>query len=70
MKISWRTIAQMRLLALLGALALSFVACGDDRVAGGTEAESTIALFVQTADGTPASAARVRRPRGRPPGAP
>ena len=50
----------MRLLALLGALALSFVACGDDRVAGGTEAESTIALYVQMADGTPAPMARVR----------
>jgi pectate lyase len=60
MKISWRTIAQMRLLALLGALALSFVACGDDRVAGGTEAESTIALYVQMADGKPAPMARVR----------
>ena len=50
----------MRLLALLGALALSFVACGDDRVAGGTEAESTIALYVQMADGKPAPMARVR----------
>jgi pectate lyase len=60
MKISWRTIAQMRLLALLGALALSFIACGDDRVAGGTEAESTIALYVQMADGKPAPMARVR----------
>ena len=60
MKISWRTIAQMRLLALLGALALNFVACGDDRVAGGTEAESTIALYVQMADGKPAPMARVR----------
>ena len=60
MKISWKTIAQMRLLALLGALALNFVACGDDRVAGGTEAESTIALYVQMADGKPAPMARVR----------
>ena len=50
----------MRLLALLGALALNFVACGDDRVAGGTEAESTIALYVQMADGKPAPMARVR----------
>jgi pectate lyase len=34
--------------------------CSDNKVAGGTEAESTIALFVQMADGTPASMARVR----------
>ena len=37
------------------------VACSNDgKVAGGTEAESTIALQVQLADGTPAANARVR----------
>ena len=61
MKTSWMTVAQMRLLALLGVISFCLVACGDDgKVAGGTEAESTIALYVQMADGTPASTARVR----------
>ena len=50
MKINW----------MIAALALFFVACSDKNVAGGTEAESTIALYVQMADGTPASMARVR----------
>lgn len=36
------------------------VSCSENKVAGGTEAESTIALLVQMADGTPASMARVR----------
>ena len=61
MKTSWMTVAQMRLLALLGVISFGLVACGDNgKVAGGTEAESTIALYVQMADGTPASMARVR----------
>lgn len=61
MKTSWMTVAQMRLLALFGLISFCLVACGDDgKVAGGTEAESTIALYVQMADGTPASTARVR----------
>lgn len=61
MKTSWMTVAQMRLLVLLGVISFGLVACGDNgKVAGGTEAESTIALFVQMADGTPASTARVR----------
>ncbi len=53
------SVAHSRLL-LLVCVCVLFLACGEDKVAGGTEAESTIALFVQTADGTPASAARVR----------
>lgn len=61
MKTNWMTVAQMRLLALLGVISFGLVACGDNgKVAGGTEAESTIALYVQMADGTPASTARVR----------
>ena len=45
--------------ALLGAGLVS--ACSNDgKVAGGTEAESTIALQVQLADGSPAAKARVR----------
>ena len=40
---------------------LALAACSNDgKVAGGTEAESTIALQVQLADGTPAVNARVR----------
>lgn len=40
---------------------LSLCACTNERnVAGGTEAESTIALHVQLADGTPAARTRVR----------
>ena len=53
------SVAHSRLLLLVSVCVL-ILACGEDKVAGGTEAESTIALFVQTADGTPASAARVR----------
>ena len=60
MKTSLMTIAQMRLLAWLGVFALALTACTERNVAGGTEAESTIALYVQMADGTPASMARVR----------
>jgi len=60
MKTSLMTIAQMRLLAWLGVFALALTACTERNVAGGTEAESTIALYVQMADGTPASTARVR----------
>ena len=60
MKTSLMTVAQMRLLALLGVFALALTACTERNVAGGTEAESTIALYVQMADGTPASTARVR----------
>ena len=53
------SVAHSRLLLLVSVCVL-ILACGEDKVAGGTEAESTIALFVQTADGAPASAARVR----------
>ncbi|WP_176421781.1 right-handed parallel beta-helix repeat-containing protein [Fibrobacter sp. UWB3] len=60
MKTSLMTIAQMRLLAWLGVLSMLLAACSEKNVAGGTEAESTIALYVQMADGTPASMARVR----------
>ena len=60
MKINGMMIARMRLLALLSVLVLFFASCGDSEVAGGTEAESTIALYIQMADGTPASMARVR----------
>ena len=60
MKTSWMTIAQMYLFAWLGAFTLALTACGEKDVAGGTEAESTIALYVHLADGTPASMARVR----------
>jgi pectate lyase len=61
MRTSSKTIAQVRWYALLAMLAVFFVSCGDnDKVAGGTEAESTIALYVQMADGSPASMARVR----------
>lgn len=60
MKTSLMTVAQMRLLAWLGVFALALTACTERNVAGGTEAESTIALYVQMADGTPASTARVR----------
>ena len=43
------------------AMLLALAACSNDgKVAGGTEAESTIALQVQLADGTPAVNARVR----------
>jgi len=54
------TVAPIRLFMWLGAFALVLTSCGEKNVAGGTEAESTIALYVQMADGTPASAARVR----------
>ena len=60
MKTSWMTVAQMRLLVWLGAIAFVLTSCSEKNVAGGTEAESTIALYVQMADGTPASTARVR----------
>ena len=53
------SVAHSRLL-LVASLCVLFLACGNDKVAGGTEAESTIALYIQTADGSPASAARVR----------
>ena len=53
------SVAHSRLL-LLASVCVLFLACGNDKVAGGTEADSTIALFIQTADGTPASTARVR----------
>lgn len=46
-------------LAVAGLLSLS--ACSsDNKVAGGTEAESTIALQIQLADGSPAALSRVR----------
>ena len=55
----WMMVAYARVLALMSLFVL-LASCGDNKVAGGTEAESTIALFVQTADGKPASMARVR----------
>ena len=55
----WMMVACARVLALMSLFVL-LASCGDNKVAGGTEAESTIALFVQTADGKPASMARVR----------
>ena len=60
MKTSWMTVAPIRLFMWLGAFALVLTSCGEKNVAGGTEAESTIALYVQMADGTPAFTARVR----------
>lgn len=60
MKTSRMTVAQMRLFTLLSVLLMLLAACSEKNVAGGTEAESTIALYVQMADGTPASMARVR----------
>ena len=46
---------------LIFGILLSLCACTNERnVAGGTEAESTIALHVQLADGTPAARTRVR----------
>ena len=59
MKNNWMMVAYARVLALMSLFVL-LASCGENKVAGGTEAESTIALFVQTADGTPASMARVR----------
>ncbi len=60
MKVNANMVARNRLFALLGVLVVFLVACGNEKVAGGTEAESTIALYVQSADGSPASMARVR----------
>ncbi|SHK24841.1 right-handed parallel beta-helix repeat-containing protein [Fibrobacter sp. UWB12] len=60
MKKEWMMVARMRAYVLFGALAVFLAACSDNKVAGGTEAESTIALYIQMADGTPASMARVR----------
>lgn len=53
--------APLALCASVGAM-ICLCACSDndDEVAGGTEAESTIALQVQLADGSPAAHARVR----------
>ena len=53
-------VAHIRSFALMSLFMLFFASCGNDRVAGGTEAESTIALYVQMADGKPAPMARVR----------
>jgi pectate lyase len=53
-------VAYIRSLALMSLFMMFFASCGNDRVAGGTEAESTIALYVQMADGKPAPMARVR----------
>lgn len=48
-------------LSLSVASLLSLTACSNDsKVAGGTEAESTIALQIQLADGSPAALSRVR----------
>ena len=59
-KISVKVSAWLCAVALLGVPLLS--ACSNDRksVAGGTEAESTIALQMQLADGSPAARTRVR----------
>ena len=46
--------------ASMGSVLFALLACSDSKVAGGTEAESTIALHVQLADGTPAAFTRVR----------
>ena len=46
--------------ASMGSVLFALLACSDSKVAGGTEAESTIALQVQLADGTPAAFTRVR----------
>ncbi len=59
MKNNLLMVAYVRVLTLMSLFVL-LASCGDNKVAGGTEAESTIALFVQMADGTPASMARVR----------
>ena len=55
----WMMVACARVLALMSLFVL-LASCGDNKVAGGTEAESTIALYVQLADGTPAAMSRVR----------
>ena len=55
----WMMVAYARVLALMSLFVL-LASCGDNKVAGGTEAESTIALYVQLADGTPAAMSRVR----------
>ncbi len=59
MKNNLLMVAYVRVLTLMSLFVL-LASCGDNKVAGGTEAESTIALYVQMADGTPASMARVR----------
>lgn len=59
MKNNLLMVAYVRVLTLMSLFVL-LASCSDNKVAGGTEAESTIALFVQMADGTPASMARVR----------
>lgn len=59
MKNKWMMVAYARVLALMSLFVL-LASCGDNKVAGGTEAESTIALYVQLADGTPAAMSRVR----------
>jgi len=56
-----RNVARNVLRLAVFAFPLVWGACSNDgKVAGGTEAESTIALQVQLADGTPAAHARVR----------
>lgn len=52
--------ARVAFSAALACALSAFVACSNEKVAGGTEAESTIALQLQLADGNPAAAARVR----------
>lgn len=49
-----------KVFALVCALAAFLAGCSDDRHAGGTEAESTIAMNVVTPDGNPAAFAHVR----------
>lgn len=58
--IKFRTVLN-RVIPVSVAALLSLTACSDKKdVAGGTEAESTIALQIKLADGSPASMARVR----------
>ena len=58
---NWLSVTRSRILLWTSVCALMVLAaCHNDKVAGGTEAESTIALYVQLADGTPASMSRVR----------
>ena len=57
---NYKSVLHSRILLWMSLFLSMFFASCSDKVAGGTEAESTIALYVQTAEGTPASMARVR----------
>ena len=57
----WKFVSRLQfLLWLCVSLLLFLTSCSENKVAGGTEAESTIALMVQLADGSPVPMARVR----------